>query len=262
MMKVNYHTHTFFCDGKTSPEAMVRGAVERGFDVLGFSVHAPMKNSPGWTIDPSRLPEYLAEIRRLQAKYQGVITIRNGIELDRDFCDVALSEFEYALGAVHQIDCGGRFYEVDNTADILRDCCAREFGGDWLKLAERYYEELSDFILDFDVQIVAHYDLIEKFNAKKALFDSDDPQYQTIALRHLDRILDKKPDMIFEVNTGAMFRLGNPLPYPAPFLLRHLMDRQANLIVSSDAHCPEALDFAFDETAKLLNGYKNIKEMF
>ena len=38
--KANLHTHTSFCDGKNSPEEMVRSAVEKGFDVLGFSGHS------------------------------------------------------------------------------------------------------------------------------------------------------------------------------------------------------------------------------
>ena len=38
--KADLHTHTSFCDGKNSPEEMVRSAVEKGFDVLGFSGHS------------------------------------------------------------------------------------------------------------------------------------------------------------------------------------------------------------------------------
>ncbi len=252
MKKINLHTHTTFCDGKNTPEEMVLGAIEKGFDVLGFSVHAPMQPKNDWALPVENLPAYRAEIRRLQKKYAGRIEIRDGIELDRDYVDVDPRSFDYAIGAVHQLNCGGRFYDVDYTPELLQSCCEKEFGGDFLKLAEQYYSTLSDFILAAPVQIVAHFDLIEKFNAQNDLFDSDDPAYQSLALRHMDRILDAKPDITFEVNTGAMFRVGNPHPYPAPFLLRHLKARGANLIITSDAHCVEALDFAFDQVGKLL----------
>ncbi|MBR3552395.1 MAG: histidinol-phosphatase HisJ family protein [Clostridia bacterium] len=253
MKKINLHTHTVFCDGKNTPEEMVCGAIERGFDCLGFSVHSPMKSGAWWTIRPQDVPAYLDEIHRLQTKYAGVIEIKNGIELDREYCDVDVRDFDYVIGAVHQIVCDDRYYDVDDTPDILRDCCKKEFGGDFMALLTRYYETFSDFVCREDVQIVAHFDLVEKFNAHHELFDTDDPAYQALALRHLDRILDAKPGITFEVNTGAMFRVGNPLPYPAPFLIRALKQRGAHLIVTSDAHCVEALDFGFDKARALID---------
>ena len=58
-MKSNYHTHTTFCDGRDTPEAMVEAAVERGFDVLGFSSHSDMLRDPA---------AYRAKLRELQQK--------------------------------------------------------------------------------------------------------------------------------------------------------------------------------------------------
>ena len=40
MIKSNLHTHTTFCDGKNTPEDVVKEAMERGFDIIGFSAHA------------------------------------------------------------------------------------------------------------------------------------------------------------------------------------------------------------------------------
>ena len=40
MMKTNYHTHTTWCDGKDTPEAVVVAAIDKGFDAIGFSSHA------------------------------------------------------------------------------------------------------------------------------------------------------------------------------------------------------------------------------
>ena len=38
-MKRNLHTHSTFCDGKNTPEEMVRAAIAKGFDAIGFSSH-------------------------------------------------------------------------------------------------------------------------------------------------------------------------------------------------------------------------------
>jgi histidinol-phosphatase (PHP family) len=35
-MKTNYHTHCDFCDGIADPETVVKTAIEKGIDVLGF----------------------------------------------------------------------------------------------------------------------------------------------------------------------------------------------------------------------------------
>ena len=45
MLKTNYHTHSTFCDGKDTPEEMVKTAIEKGFDVIGFSGHGYVKDS-------------------------------------------------------------------------------------------------------------------------------------------------------------------------------------------------------------------------
>ena len=39
-MKTNYHTHTVWCDGKDTPESMIKAAIGKGFDVIGFSSHS------------------------------------------------------------------------------------------------------------------------------------------------------------------------------------------------------------------------------
>ena len=57
MMKTNYHTHTTWCDGKDTPEAVVVAAIDKGFDAIGFSSHAmlPEDDTP-WVITPEKAP--------------------------------------------------------------------------------------------------------------------------------------------------------------------------------------------------------------
>ena len=42
MLKTNYHSHSEFCDGKGKLEDYVKSAISKGFDVFGFSGHAPL----------------------------------------------------------------------------------------------------------------------------------------------------------------------------------------------------------------------------
>ena len=66
-MLQNLHTHSTFCDGRNAPEEIVLTAIDRGFDSLGFSAHAPSTFNISCEL---RDPEgYINEIRRLKEKY-------------------------------------------------------------------------------------------------------------------------------------------------------------------------------------------------
>ncbi|MCM1544936.1 MAG: hypothetical protein NC110_06515, partial [Ruminococcus sp.] len=80
-------------------------------------------------------------------------------------------------------------------------------------------------------------------------FDDDNIEYQMIAKLYLERICRACPNMIFEVNTGAMYRCGNSQPYPAPFIMRFLKQMNMRITITSDAHNTDSLDFAFEQAA-------------
>ena len=86
--KVNFHTHSTFCDGKNTAEDMVIAAIEKGFDVLGFSSHCIHPLNPDfykpfddvWHIPVSNVTAYTQEIRRLKEKYADKIQIFLGFD--------------------------------------------------------------------------------------------------------------------------------------------------------------------------------------
>ena len=263
MVHSNCHTHTVFCDGKNTPEEMLLAAIEKGFSCLGFSFHSPMTPLATWAIRQEELPVYVAEIRRLQAVYSDRIEILHGIELDRDYSGVDAADYDYVIAAVHQLTKGDAHFDVDATAEILCQCRDELFEGDWLALAADYYDRVAEFTCKIKPTIVAHLDLIEKFNEDGALFDSGAPAYQALACACIDKILAACPGVLFEVNTGAMYRCGKKQPYPAPFLLRHLYERGAKVIVTADAHTTDALDFAFDKALAAIRkaGFDTVYEL-
>ena len=46
----NYHSHCYFCDGKSLPETFVRFAVSRKFQTYGFSSHSPLPFDTNWNM--------------------------------------------------------------------------------------------------------------------------------------------------------------------------------------------------------------------
>ncbi len=247
MIKSNCHTHTTYCDGKNTAEEMTLAAIEKGFVSLGFSGHSPMYYLADWTMTKDSLWDYISDVKKVKEKYRDKIDILCGIELDSDFCYTNPDDFDFVIASVHQIDGRNKIYSVDLSPDELTECVNLVFGGDWNQMAEHYFESVADFVLTWPCDVVGHFDLITKFNGKTPLFDEDNEVYKASALKALDRILDSKPDILFEVNTGAMYRKGNTKPYPAEFLMKRINERGGLITITSDSHCCESLDFAFEQ---------------
>ncbi len=251
MFKSNCHTHTTYCDGKNSAREMVEAAIESGFESLCFTGHSPMVGGNDWTMTPEGVKAYRQEIAQLKAEYNDKIDILCGIELDRDYADVEPGDFYPVIGSVHQFCFCGKGYDIDYTFERLCQAADELFSGSFHELAECYYELLSDFVIKERVDVVGHIDLISKFNEENPRFLESDEAYRKTVFAAVDKILTAKPDIIFEVNTGAMYRLGNKKPYPDEFILKYIAKKGGRVTISSDAHCSEAIDFAFLEAEKL-----------
>ena len=239
------HTHTTFCDGRDTPEAMARAAAEQGLSTLGFSGHsyAPQED---FGIAPGALPAYIAQIRRLQHACAGRLEVLCGIELDPDAPPTDLSPFDYVIGSCHSVQgADGRIYVVDGTPENLADAIEQGFGGDALACAAAYYDRLTRFVLALKPTIVGHFDLITKFCEKQPPFDAESAAYREIACAALDRVLEA--GLVFEVNTGAMARGWRTSPYPADFLLERIAQAGGRVTLTADAHAKEQLTFGFDE---------------
>ncbi len=246
-IKSNCHTHTKYCDGKNTAREMIESAIEKGFTALGFSGHIPMNFPNDWAMTQEKLDRYYKEINSLKDEYTDKIEILCGIELDADYELEKEYDFDYILSSVHQIHGKNKIYAIDLSAEELSECVNEEYGGNWYEMAEEYFENLARLVVREKTDVVGHYDLITKFNKNYCLFDESNSVYQKSALKWVDYIIDNKPDIVFEVNTGAMFRCGNETPYPASFILKRIGERGARVTVSSDAHCTYALDFMFEK---------------
>lgn len=257
----NCHTHTDFCDGKSSAADTVVSALELGFVSLGFSGHSPLPYESGYAMTPEGMADYIKQVRQLRQRYKDKLDILCGIEWDNDTGeDFRFSDFDFCLGAVHQLH-GDEIYPIDLSAEVLSDCVRDVFAGSWLNMAKKYYELVYYTACVPEVDIVAHFDLITKFNTVSRLFDEDDPKYQGVALECLDGIIDRRPELVFEVNTGAMNRAKKSGAYPAPFLLKRLNERGARVTVTSDCHSADSLTFGFDRALEQCRAAK-IKSVY
>jgi histidinol-phosphatase (PHP family) len=157
--KQNLHTHTTFCDGKNSAEDVVKKAIEKGFDSIGFSAHAPMSYSEYF--NKANMQEYIDEIFALKNKYKGQFDIYCGLEFDA-YCGLDISPYEYTIGSLHYLKVDGRYIPFDRSSEYVVDMIKREFNGKGIDFAKRYYEELANLREFGKFDIIGHFDLITK----------------------------------------------------------------------------------------------------
>ena len=262
-MKINLHTHSTWCDGKNTPEEMTLAAITKGFDVLGFSSHMASPLDLEETVDPARYTDYAADVRKVAAKYADRIKVLCGAEADYIPGVTApekrrYSSFrpDYLIGSVHYVSApDGALVSVDNTPQILQDGINRHFGGSARAYIERYFEQQTE-MLGFDFDIVAHPDLVRKFNRKFPYFDENAPWY--LAARHRFALALAESGKTTEINTGAISRLWLDEPYPAADFRAELADLGVKMIYSSDSHSTDSLDCRWDRFGLAADSPENI----
>ena len=257
-MLANYHTHTSFCDGKNTPEEIVLYAIEKGFTSIGFSGHGYtpfdlrycMKDTAG----------YIEEISRLKDKYGKKIEIYCGVEEDA-FSYVNIESFDYIIGSSHYFNIDGKYYPIDSNYDYFKKCL-KAFNYDVIKLAETYYSEFVSYISKRKPDIVGHFDVITKFDEIDSQLFLNNNDYLKIAQKYIK--IAAEDDVIFEVNTGAMSRKIRKTPYLGENLLFVLKTKGSKVILSSDSHSVETLNYCFGEMEYMLKdiGFDCVYELY
>ena len=244
------HTHSILCDGKNTLEEMVLAAIDKGFDSIGFSGHSYMDYFAEFSMDAEKTAIYKTEIARLQQVYGDRIRIWRGLEKD-NYTKVSTAGYDYLIGSVHAVQHGEDLLFIDWSADRVRASIDRVFGGDGMAYAKAYFQAVADLPKYGSFDILAHFDLLTKFNEREPdLFDMDCPAYRAAATEALEALAGKVK--YFEVNTGAISRGYRTTPYPAPFILKEMKCLGFGAIISSDCHDANYLDCGYEEAKQLL----------
>lgn len=180
-MFADYHVHTEYSDDSLYPmEEVVKDAFRLGLDEICFTDHVDYGIKPDWdgpepivwrrggSGEPDKIPlvnvdypRYEAEIRKLQEKYRGQITLRMGLEFGMQVHTIPLYEklfarypFDFILLSVHQVE-DKEFWNQDFQRGRTRE----EFN-------RRYYEELLALVRRYrHYSVLAHPDLIARYDS-------------------------------------------------------------------------------------------------
>ena len=68
MILADFHTHTTYCDGKNTPEEMVRAAIAKGMTKIGFSGHSHTAFDESYCMSTEGTEAYRQEIAALKEK--------------------------------------------------------------------------------------------------------------------------------------------------------------------------------------------------
>jgi len=268
-MKVNYHTHCNYCDGKGEPREYVLEAINRGFSSLGFSSHAPLKEENDWTLKDYDVDNYLLEIKRLKEEFKNSINIYVGFEIDfypdeNRFDYFNKYNLDYSIGSVHMVKPKGCsvYYSVDESPEIFESVLTNLFSSSIELFTKEYYTTLRNMIIQGGFDILGHFDLIKKFNKGYKYFTEDESWYREEVFQTLDLLEDT--DIIVEMNTGALSRGVQDIPYPSKWILEECYRRNIKVCLNSDVHAPNNIECYFNESLDILRscGFKELHTPF
>ena len=245
-MRSNLHTHSNFCDGKNSCEEIVLSAIEKDFSSIGFSGHGYTDFDLRYCI--TDVDGYIDEVNRLREKYKNQIQVYLGVEEDV-YCMAKRERYDYIIGSCHYYFTNGKHYPIDSSPAHFKKCL-EAYGYNVKRMTEDYYSSFCSYIKSRKPDIIGHFDLITKFDEMGESLFLGNGEYIKISEKYTNSVADL--GCLFEVNTGAISRGYRHAPYPAENLLHIIKKRGGGVILSSDSHSIETLDFGFDDALTML----------
>ena len=267
----NFHSHCTFCDGRSHPEDFVRFAIAKKFRAYGFSSHSPLPFETFWNMTKDDMTEYITEINRLKIKYEGIIEIYLGLEidyLDRTY-NASIPYFQslpldYRISSIHFIPWTLPLREenmlcVDGSYKDFEKGVNNLFDGKIRLITESFFEASMQMVEAGGFDIVGHIDKIYMNGSRHPDFDLYACWYQKPYMELLDLIAEK--GLIVEVNTKNKMRKEQTFPHIESY--KELKKRNIPIMVNSDCHFPDLVNEGREATLALLKnaGYNATCEL-
>ena len=229
-LKCNFHTHTARCKHAVGEEReYVEKAIEAGFQVLGFSDHAPYLFEDGHIsrirMFMDELEDYVKTVESLRQEYEKEIQIFTGLEIEyfpsafeKTLSEIQKYPLDYLILGQHYFDeeVGKRYVGLEWTEEI------------WL---ETYVERVTTAIKTNEFLYVAHPDIIN-YTGSRSVYEKH--------MRRLARVL-KEHNLPIEINVNGYRK---KIQYPNPFFMEIAAKEGCDFIIGVDAHSPaELMDF-------------------
>ena len=248
---IDYHIHTLLCNHATgSMPEYVQQAIAIGLKEICFLDHLTINPSGKLlAMTPGEVPLYYDAIQMLKRKYEGIIKIKSGLEIDfhHDYVNLV----EDILGSCSFDMAGSSLHFIDDINIVGSNSPWKKGKWNTDDLFSLYFERLYEMMEYNYFDVICHFDIIKKFGRKPSKkFDNE-----------IDQILSvmKKKGIALEVNTSGLNHPAMEI-YPNQEILKECCIKGIPITVGSDAHRPEQVGQHFDKALDLIvsAGYSHI----
>ena len=253
-MLTDYHVHLRPDEDGTEPdeyftpenvERYLAAAREAGIEELGVSEHVHRFRR---ALDVWDHPFWLDNARDDLDAYTGFVRetpLRLGIEMDyvagrEDRIATLLDsyDFDYVIGSVHFMRDKAVDYDVWDVWESV---------GDPDRVWGLYFQALAEAARSGLFDVLAHPDLVKVWGPERPAPDRDprfhyEPAVEAIA----------ETGIAVEVSTAGLRKPVREI-YPSPAFAKMCVDAGAAFSLSSDAHVPEHIGFAYDRALETMN---------
>jgi len=247
MKGYDLHTHTIFCDGKNTPEEMVKSAIDKGLNTIGILAHSYCECEPEEFLHYNDILKFQSEVNALKEKYKGQINVLCGVEQDLVSPKQATTNgFDYVIGSIHYFMVDGKEYSIDLSEEDFVENVKMLFNGDYYLAAENYYENLSKVVEKTGANIIAHFDLMKKYNVDGKYFDEKNVRYVNAYKKAVDKLA--LTGALFEINVGCICRkVRHSEPYPSKEIFDYILSKGGKFVYGSDSHSIDTIGYAFND---------------
>jgi len=247
-MLFDYHMHTnFSADSRYTMEEMYEAAIEKNLDEIAITDHHDIDyqdDSMEFLLDKEN---YLKEIEKYQEKYEGILTIKKGIEMglqthilkeSDEFLD---NDFDFIICSFHTAE----------KKDLYNGDFFQNYS-QW-EAYLRYLESILDVVQNFDnYSVLGHLDLVRRYDyyaSKPDLMDNE--KAEDIIREILKEVIRKNKGI--EVNTTGYYIEEGNNPNPSVKVLKLYNELGGEILtIGSDSHSPDQIAYKFPETLTLL----------
>lgn len=237
----DYHMHSSFsADCTASMEEMIEGAIRKGLTEICFTEHIDYDYPDDTIVFDFDKKDYDRKVKELQAKYEGRLRIKKGVEigvqphlLGQYEALLDKETFDFIICSMHTVEKKGLHY-----GDIF-------IGKTTEEAFSAYYDELLYCVKNFkQYNILGHVDLIKRYAKERV-----DNDFHAVLTDIFNIIIPEGKGI--ELNTsGVRYGLSNGMP--SDDILKLYKQCGGEIItLGSDAHNPEDIAFQFRESLEL-----------
>jgi histidinol-phosphatase (PHP family) len=250
----DYHLHLRSDEDRTDPaesaftpenvDRYLASAAEAGIEELGVAEHVyrftqalGLWRHPFWR-EQARddLDAYCEFVRGTPLRLGLECDFVPGAE-DRTASMLEAREFDYVVGSVHFI--GERAVDMDEYG-------VWDAGGDADAVWRRYFETVAEAVRSGLFDILAHPDLVKIWGRARPLPERDPRHFYEPAI---EAIAESR--IAVEVSTAGLRKPVEEL-YPSAAFAEMCVEAGASFALSSDAHRPEQVGYAYDRAVEFL----------